>query len=110
MGKEKETEIATYQNSLKYQVAVLKALSSTASYSPAKSATKKPTVITKPLKINEIAELSGIKDEKETTRYLFILEGQRMVSPHPEGDLTSRNWNITTVGLRTVEQLSKAHR
>lgn len=107
MAKDNENETPTYQNSLRYQVAVLKALSSKAVYTPAKSPTKKPTIVTKALKINEIAELSGIKDEKETTRYLFILEGQRMVSPQPEGDLTSRNWNITAIGLKTVEHLSK---
>lgn len=56
-------------------------------------------------KINEIAELSGIKDERETQRYLYILEGHKLVTPLPPGDLTSKNWQITGAGLKTVEQL-----
>jgi len=56
-------------------------------------------------KINEIAELSGIKDERETQRYLYILEGHKLVTPLPPGDLTSKNWQITITGLKTVQQL-----
>lgn len=59
-------------------------------------------------KINEIAELSGIKDERETQRYLYILEGHKLVTPLPPGDLTSKNWQITSVGLKTVQQLDQS--
>ena len=41
------------------------------------------------LEINEIAQRSGLGDEKETQRFLFILEGQKLVTPFPEGDFTS---------------------
>ena len=60
------------------------------------------------LDINEIAERSGLKDEKEVQRYLFILEGQKLVSPHPEGDFTSRVWQITKNGMQTVRKVARA--
>lgn len=60
------------------------------------------------LQINEIAELSGLRDEKETQRFLFILEGQKLVSPFPEGDFTSRIWQITNQGVQTLRQISAA--
>ena len=33
------------------------------------------------VQIEEISELSGVCDDKEIQRYLFILEGQKLVSP-----------------------------
>jgi hypothetical protein len=58
------------------------------------------------LQIEEIATLSGIRDEKETQRFLFILEGQKLVSPFPEGDFTSKVWQITSQGVQTLRQIS----
>jgi hypothetical protein len=58
------------------------------------------------LQINEIAEISGLRDEKETQRFLFILEGQKLVSPFPEGDFTSKTWQITNQGVQTLRQIS----
>jgi len=58
------------------------------------------------LQIDEIATLSGIRDEKETQRFLFILEGQKLVSPFPEGDFTSKIWQITSQGAQTLKQIS----
>jgi len=55
--------------------------------------------------INEIAELSGVCDEKEVQRYLFILEGQKLVAPFPEGDFTSKVWHITKVGQRALRTI-----
>ena len=60
------------------------------------------------LQINEIAAKSGLKDEKEAQRYLFILEGQKLVTPLPEGDFTSRNWQITTHGMKAIKMIHKA--
>jgi hypothetical protein len=57
------------------------------------------------LQINEIAETTG-QDEKETQRFLFILEGQKLVSPFPEGDFTSKVWQITNQGVQTLRQIS----
>jgi hypothetical protein len=60
--------------------------------------------------IDEITEASGLSDEKEAQRSLFILEGQKLVSPFPEGDFTSKNWMITQIGteaLSTIEQQMK---
>jgi hypothetical protein len=58
------------------------------------------------LQIDEIAEISGLRDEKETQRFLFILEGQKLVSPFPEGDFTSKTWQITNQGVQTLKQIS----
>ena len=80
-----------------HQIEVLKSLSKVSSESEAKY-----------LEINEIAERTGLKDEKEVQRYLFILEGQKLVSPHPEGDFTSRVWQITKNGIQTVKKVQRA--
>jgi hypothetical protein len=50
--------------------------------------------------------LSGLADEKETQRFLFILEGQKLVTPFPEGDFTSKIWQITNQGMQTLKQIS----
>ena len=69
-----------------------------------------PSTVTAPepkrLQISEIAELSGLRDEKETQRYLFILEGQKLVSPFPDGDFTSKVWQITSQGIQTLKHIS----
>lgn len=78
------------------QIQILNALVSNA------SATPEP----RRLQINEIAELSGLRDEKETQRFLFILEGQKLVSPFPEGDFTSKTWQITNQGVQTLRHIS----
>ena len=57
--------------------------------------------------IHEIADLSGLKDEKETQRYLFILEGQKLVSPCPKGDFTSRVWHITQEGMWAMKNIKQ---
>lgn len=58
------------------------------------------------LEITEIAQRSGLGDEKETQRFLFILEGQKLVTPFPEGDFTSKVWQITAQGVQTLRQIS----
>jgi hypothetical protein len=60
------------------------------------------------LEINEIAQRSGLGDEKETQRFLFILEGQKLVTPFPEGDFTSKIWQITSQGVQTLRQISSS--
>jgi hypothetical protein len=69
-----------------------------------------PGNVTEPrkLQITEIAERSGLKDEKETQRFLFILEGQKLVSPFPAGDFTSKVWTITNQGMQTLKQISSS--
>jgi hypothetical protein len=57
--------------------------------------------------INELVTKSGVKDEREVLRYLFILEGQKLVSPFPEGDFTSRTWMITQDGIEAVRNLER---
>ena len=44
------------------------------------------------LQINEIAEISG----------------QKLVTPFPEGDFTSKIWEITTQGVQTLRHISTA--
>lgn len=56
--------------------------------------------------INEIAQQSGLNDEKELQRYLFILEGQKLVEPHPAGDFTSKTWHITRRGLKAIKSIA----
>ncbi|MCO6429763.1 MAG: hypothetical protein J5J00_02800 [Deltaproteobacteria bacterium] len=57
--------------------------------------------------IHEIADMSGLKDERETQRCLFILEGQKLVCPYPPGDFTSRSWHITKQGIKTFRSISR---
>jgi hypothetical protein len=61
----------------------------------------------RPYNITEIAELTGLKDEKEVQRYLYILEGQKLVSPFPEGDFTSKSWQITKIGIQAVKEIAR---
>ncbi len=56
------------------------------------------------LDVDDIAVKSGVTDDKEALRCLYILEGQRLVSPTPAGDLTSREWHITLLGIRAVQK------
>lgn len=53
----------------------------------------------------EIAELStttGISNNEEVQRALYILEGKSFVAPEPAGDLTSSNWKITDIGEQAL--------
>ena len=58
--------------------------------------------------IDSIAESSGMSDDKETLRYLYILEGQKLVAPFPGGDFTSRNWQITPEGVRALKTAERS--
>lgn len=80
----------------KHQINILKALT------VAKGQTE-----TRPIQIDEIAQSSGLKDERETQRFLYILEGQKLVAPHPAGDFTSRHWVITQDGIKALRSLAK---
>jgi DNA-binding transcriptional ArsR family regulator len=68
-----------------------------------------PTVSAEPkaFQIDEIAELGGL-DERETQRHLFILEGQKLVSPQPIGDFTSKTWQITRNGIRALKTFERS--
>lgn len=85
------------------QIAVLKSLSNTTPVEAIALSTESP----KHFEISEIAQMSGIKDERETQRYLYILEGQKLVSPFPPKDFTSTRWHITKEGLHAVKLISK---
>jgi len=58
--------------------------------------------------ISELARRTFSKDEKEALRYLLILEGQKLVTPYPEGDFTSNNWIITKHGMKAVRTIFRA--
>ena len=60
------------------------------------------------LQIEEIVEVTGLEDEKEIQRILFILEGQKLVAPYPEGDFTSRIWRITIEGKKALRSIDRA--
>lgn len=62
----------------------------------------------KQLLVSEIASKSGLKDEKETQRYLYILEGHKLVTPCPPGDFTAKNWVITKQGVSTMKSIIQA--
>ena len=57
------------------------------------------------MEINDIARKSGLNDEKETQRYLYILEGHKLVTPKPEGDFTSKYWKITSDGVKVLKDV-----
>ena len=61
----------------------------------------------KEFQLNDISSRCGLKDEKETQRYLYILEGQKLVTPLPEGDFTSRTWQLTVSGRKGYSDDSK---
>jgi hypothetical protein len=86
------------------QISVLKALAPDKHISTETTLGQSP----KQFQIEEIVERSGLKDEKEVQRYLYILEGQKLVAPYPAGDFTSRSWHITREGQRAVKVISKA--
>ncbi len=101
-------------DSHRHQIAVLRAmsLSLNANLSPvsvSKVITPTPETEPKRYQIHEIAEMSGLRDEKETQRYLFILEGQKLVSPCPAGDFTSKTWHITKHGIKAIKTIQKTH-
>ncbi len=54
--------------------------------------------------ISDLVALSGLQDAHEVQRFLFILEGQRMVQPVPDGDLTSSVWTITDLGVEALRK------
>jgi hypothetical protein len=101
MSKEKSSKASN--EALRNQLLVLRALSGRV----ARKLIERESIDSKVYRITEIAQMSGLNDEKETQRYLFILEGQKLVSPLPEGDLTSKTWHITPQGLRAVSQIEK---
>lgn len=78
----------------KYQVSVLRYMSKTMENTG-----------TRQFQIAELAELTGLRDEKEIQRSLYILEGHKFVSPCPEGDFTSKTWQITTDGVEAVKRI-----
>ena len=53
--------------------------------------------------ISELSSLSGIKNNEEVQRTLYILEGRSLVQPEPKGDLTSSQWSITAVGVKALD-------
>lgn len=78
------------------QLSVLRVLSDEASSSDEKQ-----------YHISEITSRAKLQDEKEVQRYLFILEGQKLVSPYPAGDFTSKTWAITKNGRSLVKKISR---
>jgi hypothetical protein len=57
--------------------------------------------------ISELCTISTIKDEKEMTRFLLILEGQKLVSPYPEGNFTSSRWILTKEGSKAIRMFTR---
>ena len=99
-NSENDDNSKTLSDSHRNQLAVLKTLSA-----KVETSTDRP----KHYEIHEIAQISGLKDEKEVQRYLYILEGQKLVSPHPEGDFTSKYWQITKDGINVIDNSNKVN-
>lgn len=93
----KKKKVKTISDSYIKQIMVLKSMADV------EPDTKTPRMY----QINEIAENSGLTDEREIQRYLFILEGQKLVTPYPEGDFTSKTWHITIQGLKTIRSMTR---
>ena len=74
--------------------------------SPAQALARDIVSSTRSLEISEIAERSGLEDEKEVLRSLYILEGAKFVSPNPVGDFTSKIWRITDDGVRAFQTIT----
>ena len=51
-----------------------------------------------PYHTKELAENTKFETADEVLRYLYILEGQKLVTPHPDGDFTSNEWKLTAYG------------
>ena len=90
-------------DSYRSQILVLKAM---CSQHGAPQPVVHPKHLSKQMDISAIAQASGLNDEKETQRYLYILEGHKLVSPTPPGDFTSKYWHITEDGVRAVKMIS----
>ena len=90
----------TLSESHKYQIQVLRSLCA--------EEQQKRLNAARQYELSEIAVMSGLDDEKEVQRYLLILEGQKLVSPFPEGDFTSRRWQITTAGLKAMKRINRS--
>jgi len=81
----------------KNQIAVLRTMSTSARIQESP----------KKYQLHELTSLSGMDDEKETQRILYILEGQKYVTPSPPGDFTSKIWHITQDGMKAVNVLKE---
>ena len=53
--------------------------------------------------VSELSQDTGIRDNDEILRALYTLEGKRMVSPEPDGDFTSNQWQITDTGRKALQ-------
>lgn len=58
--------------------------------------------------ISDIAHVTGIRNNEEVQRALYILEGRSLVAPEPAGDLTSSQWQITEVGQRAIDVMESS--
>lgn len=95
----KKPRLSSLSDAHKNQISVLRAMAGEGD---------DPSVCSKLFHVNDIASGSGINDPKETQRYLFILEGQKLVVPNPEGDFTSSYWRVTKQGLQFMKVVVQA--
>ncbi len=58
-------------------------------------------------RLSEVGAISGINDQRELTRYLYRLEGHKLVSADPPGNFTSENWYVTDEGHTLVAKMLK---
>lgn len=89
----------TQMEAVKLQIAILEVLAARTSISK-ETKTEPQSAID----IKEIAKEVGLKEINEVQRYLYIMEGQQLASPVPQGDLTSDVWCITARGYTALEK------
>jgi hypothetical protein len=108
MAQDKKKSIRQLSESYINQINVLKAMC-TGGRGGETSGAQDPTAgvpCARTLDVEQVAELSGLGDEKEALRFLYILEGHKLVSPFPKGDFTSKTWQVTDEGLKVWASIS----
>ncbi len=98
MQRSSEEQILFNENYYKRQFELLEYM-----YKDAEKQGLAPTEANYTVKI--MAEGSKLKNEDEILRFLYIMEGQKLVSPYPHGDFTSDFWCLTAYGEDIARKL-----
>lgn len=108
MAQDNKKSIRQLSESYIHQINVLKAMctGTKAGETGANQDGTAGVVRARTLDVEQVAELSGLGDDKEALRFLYILEGHKLVSPFPKGDFTSKTWQVTDEGLKVWASIS----
>jgi|GEM_PF-2457772 len=64
---------------------------------------QKTSTVLRQYPVQELAKHMETTEEGEIIRALYILEGQKFVSPYPSDDFTSTIWTITENGITAID-------